>query len=176
MVWIATHCTTSKKYLPQRNGSTALTGPGRHCRAARNTLVCPWLLPRGNPIVYLSTSWNDRHNILNGCTSWPLSAWVKLRGLSVSPKPEIGVESTSCCFSDKSQWRVYIAKKKVYYRQIDQWYFQISCAKSGVGRWTMTVKFGWNAYTWHNLSWKLIFTVTEECGRFRYIPFSDPYS
>lgn len=91
----------------------ALTGPGRHCRAARNTLVCPWLLPRGNPIVYLSTSWNDRHNILNGCTSWPLSPWVKLRGLSVAPKHEIGVESTSCCYSDKPRWSLHREEKSM---------------------------------------------------------------
>lgn len=49
-------------------------------------LVWPWLFPRGNPIVYVSMSWNDRHKILNGCNRAKEFAWHMSLGLRDSPQ------------------------------------------------------------------------------------------
>lgn len=56
--------------LVQRNKHMTIgniTGPGRQCLTARKMSVRPWPSPRGNPVVYVSMSLKEWHNILRGC-------------------------------------------------------------------------------------------------------------
>lgn len=43
-----------------------LTGPGKQCFTARKMFEEPWPSPRGNPVVYVSMSWKERHKMLRG--------------------------------------------------------------------------------------------------------------
>ena len=56
------------KYILNKISIVILTGPGKQCFTARNMFVTPWPLPRGNPVVYISMSRKERHNIPRGCT------------------------------------------------------------------------------------------------------------